>query len=339
MLPFDLRAEAGARVDAWVMEGHPDRDRSRAYALLGASAGLPLERRFGDLLHRIEPSVAVRALSRQLQSGGPPIGDLTDAGGPTFASSPDAAQQGLAPGVSVPSGATLGVPAARRAYDEIDFAAPVSGAVETTLSLSQSLWSKAGAGAVRVLRFDLLQDALLWAHGAKARLSETIALADAQLGPVNLSASSHYDWALRSLSAVGASAGVRDGRGDEAHASLGFLRGTSSARLRAGIDELFSAARFDTPPGDLSGSAHAGASVPLPRNFRLGYDGGWTPGTTPDNFANFPQVASLTYETSCRCALVQLVLVFNFHDAHLLNNRPDFSFRLDLKSLGSFATF
>jgi hypothetical protein len=190
-----------------------------------------------------------------------------------------------------------------------------------------------------VLRFDLLQDVLLWAHGGKARLSETIAFADAQLGSVSLSASSHYDWALRNLSAVAGGAGVRDGRGDEAHASLAFLRGSSSARLRAGIDELFSAARFDTPPGDLTGSARAGASVPLPRNFRLGYDGIWTPGTVPDNFANFSHIATLIYETPCRCALVQLVLGFNFHNAHLLNNRPDFSFRLDLKSLGSFATF
>ena len=79
----------------------------------------------------------MRAISRSLQSGGPPIGDLADAGGATYSAAPDAAQQGLAPGVGI-----LGVPASRRAYDEIDFAAPSTGAVETTFSLSQSLWTK-----------------------------------------------------------------------------------------------------------------------------------------------------------------------------------------------------
>src|SRR6267378_1706459 len=159
-LPVDLRLEGGARVDGWIVEGFPERDRARAYALLGARAAFPLERRFGGTLHRIEPAFELRALSRQLQSGGPPIGDLTDAGGATFQSRPDAAQQGLAPN---PDQSILGVPAKRRAYDEIDFAAPVSGAVQATASLSQSLWTTPGRSPGRILRVDLLQDALLWA--------------------------------------------------------------------------------------------------------------------------------------------------------------------------------
>ena len=328
-LPLDLRAEVEARLDTWIMEGRHDRDRSRAYGLLGASAGLPLERRFGNLLHRIEPQIALRAITRPLQSGGPPIGDLTDAGGASFASAPDAAQQGLAGGV----------PAARRAYDEIDFAAPLSGAVEATASLLQSLWAKPGT---RVFSFDLQQDLLLWTHGGRARVGEASASAGGQVGPVSLGASVRYDWALHDLSALSAGGGARDARGDEVHASLALLRGSSSERLRAGIDELFSAARFNVPPGDLSGNLGAGVSAPLPKaGLRAGYDFVFTPtsGVTPPDFVNRKHLAALTYETPCRCAGLLLILGWNFHDGHLISNRPDFSFRLDLKSLGSFATF
>jgi LPS-assembly protein len=341
-LPLDLRAEAGGRIDAWVMEGFPERKRTRAYALLGASAGLPLERRYGDLLHRIEPAVTVRALSRPLQSGGPPIGDLTDAGGAAFVSAPDAAQQGLAPcqvAANCPDGVVLGVPAARRAYDEVDFAAPVSGAVEATFSLSQSLWQKTGAKATRMFQFDLRQDALLWAHGAKARLGELSADAGAQLGPIGTAFSAHYDLTLKALSAVSASASARDARTDEVHASLSLLRGNSSARLRAGIDELFSAAVFSGGPGPMTGSATVGASAPID-NFRLSVQTAWIPGTTSvAGFANFLHSLSLGYETSCHCAGFSLLLGFPFHNATLIGGRPTFSFRLDLKSLGSFGTF
>ena len=331
-LPLDLRAEAGGRLDTWILEGgHAARDRSRAYGLLGASAGLPLERRFGSLLHRIEPQLALRAISRPLKSGGPPIGDLTDAGGATFASLPDAAQQGLAGGV----------PAARRAYDEIDFAAPVSGAVEATASLSQSLWAKPVS---RVASFDLQQDVLLWTHGGRARLGEASVSAGGQVGPASLGASVRYDWTLRDLSAISAGGGAHDARGDEVHASLSLLRGSSSERLRAGIDELFSAARYDVPPAALGGNARVGGSAALPKaGLRAGYDFTYTPGDNPNpNFTNMQHLATLTYDTPCRCASLLLLLGLRFHDRHLLNDpqwKPDFSFRLDLKSLGSFATF
>src|SRR5207302_3860658 len=105
---------------AWVLETGSDRDRTRAYALADASAALPLERRFGDLLHRVEPAVEVRAITRSLQSG-PAIGDPADVGGPIYAANASAAEQGLAPGLSrIEGGTTSGVPAVRRAYDEID---------------------------------------------------------------------------------------------------------------------------------------------------------------------------------------------------------------------------
>src|SRR5262249_4232155 len=150
-LPVDLRLEAGGRIDGWVMEGASGDDRARAYALLGGRAALPLERRYGSALHRIEPALEFRALSKHLQSGGPPIGDLTDGGGPSFAARPDAAQQGLGPALgATPSQNIDGVPAVRRPYDEIDFAAPVTGAVEATASISQSLWTKVGRTPVRL---------------------------------------------------------------------------------------------------------------------------------------------------------------------------------------------
>jgi len=129
-----------------------------------------------------------------------------------------------------PSVAAAAVGFARRAYDEIDFAAPESGAVEATFSLSQALWKKVGAGPVRLLSFDLLQDVLLWAQGSRARLSETSGNFGASLGPVGLSAGARYDWSVRKLSSIGASATARDGRTDEVHSSFNFLRGSSSAR-------------------------------------------------------------------------------------------------------------
>ncbi len=346
-LPLEVRLEAGARLDSWIVEGFSDRNRTRAYALVGGSAGLPLERRFGNLLHRIEPAIELRALSRPLQSGGSPFGDLTDAGGPSFASAPDAAEQGLAPATGI-----QGVPAARRAYDEIDFAAPVSGAVEATASLSQSLWAKGRAVPGRIVRFDLLQDALLWTGGGKARLGEGSAVAGVQFGPGSLATAVRYDWSLRALSAFSASGGMRDSRGDEAHGSISFLRGSSSERLRAGIDELFSAARFDVPAGDLTGNLRAGGSSALPKsNVRLAYELAWTPGVTPSNFANVYHALSVSWETPCKCAGLVLLLGYPFHDGTLLHDPsrtalgtvrrylPDFSFRLDLKALGSIGTF
>ncbi len=334
-LPVEMQLIAGARVDGWIVEGASDRNRARAYALVGARAAAPLERRFGGVLHRIEPALEVRALSKPLQAGGPPFGDLTDAGGTQFASRPDEAQQGLTAdyvhGIS-------GVPAARRAYDEIDFAAPVSGAVEATASLSQSLWTKPGRTPGRIVRFDLLQDALLWAGGARARMGEGSAVASAQFGPGNVQGAVRYDWALRHVSAFGASAGVRDARGDEMHASVDMLRGSSSERLRAGIDELFSAARYANASAALTGSARAGASGALPLNLRLAYELAYTPGDVPADFANWQHSAVLTLETPCRCAGLQFSATLPFHDARLLRS-PAFSLRIDLKSLGSFATF
>ncbi len=340
-LPLELRLEAGGRVDGWIVEGQPDRDRSRAYAILDARAAFPLERRYGGALHRIEPGLELRAISKPLQSGGPPFGDLTDGGGPTFAARPDAAQQGLAPTHDPKNAAAdiFGVPEARRAYDEIDFAAPVTGAVQAVASLSQSIWTRPGRSAGRLLRLDLTQDALLWASGAKARLGEASALTALQLGNFSTQASVRYDWKLAQLSAVSFAVSLRDARGDEIHTSLGLLRASSSEVIRAGIDELFSTARFFASNASLTGTAKAGASGPLPFNLRLGYEVSYTPGETPSTFANWVHAAVLSVDTPCKCAGIRLNVNTNFHDGSLIKgNGFTFGLVIDLKSLGSFTT-
>jgi LPS-assembly protein len=345
-LALDLRLEAGARADAWMLEGFSDRNRARLYALLGARAALPLERAFGGALHRIEPSIEVRALSRPLQSGGPPIGDPADGGGAIYLPFANAAEQGLAPGLPRRDSAiTAGVPAMRRPYDEIDGAAPSTGEVEATFGFSQSLWTKSGASAVRLIRLDLLQDALLWSQGAGARLGEASAVLSALLGPASLTGVFRFDWTLRTVSVAGLTASLRDSRGDEIHAGGSVLATASSERLRSGIDELFSAVRLATGSGDLSGSAGAGVSAPVPigrQGLRLAYEASHfvlpSGAQPPANLGDWTHSVRAAYETPCRCAGVQLSADFHFLGGSLLGG-PTIRFVLDLKSLGSFGTF
>lgn len=340
-LPLDLRLEAGARGDAWFMEGFSDRNHARLYGLFGGRAALPLERRFGDALHRLEPAIEVRALTQPLQSGGAPIGDPADAGGAVYLANSNAAEQGLSPGLQRrDSTLTAGVPALRRPYDEIDGAAPSTGAIEATMALSQSLFVKPG---IRLLRLDLLQDALLWSAGTKARLGEATAALSAQLGPIGLGGLLRFDWSQRAVSFATASASLRDARGDEVHAGGSILNGASSERLRAGVDELFAAVRLASKGGDLSGSAGAGASAPLPvgqRGLRLAYDASHiiSPTELPKDIPDWTHSLRAIYETSCHCAGVQLSADFPLHGGKLLRT-PTLRFVLDLKSLGSFATF
>jgi hypothetical protein len=141
---------------------------------------------------------------------------------------------------------------------------------------------------------------------------------------------------------VSAGGFLRDARTDELHVSLLLLRGASSERLRAGIDELFSAAQLDALAGQLSGSAGIGASAPLIWNFRLAYDFAryLAPGgTLPAGFPDFVHAASLTYDTPCHCAAIGVTASFPLRDGALLPGNPTYHVVLDLKSLGSFATF
>lgn len=340
-VPVDLRLELGARADAWFVEGRSDRDHARAYAIAGARASLPLERRFGDALHRVEPGLAVRALSRPLQSGGPPIGDPADAGSALYRASATAGQQGLPPGFGLRdgSGLTDGVPSSRRAFDEIDGAAPSTGAVEAVFSLAQSLWRK-GPAPGRFVALDIQQDALLWSDGARARLGEAAAGVWAAVGPASLDGAVRYDWASRLVSTVGGGASVRDSRGDTLRLQASLLRPSSSERVRAGVDELFSAVRLATGPGDLTGSADLIATAQLPLQLKLAYDLNHLLTAQPlrADLADTTHTASLTLETACHCAGVRFNVIAPTRGGRLIGGLH-ITFAIDLKSLGSFATF
>ena len=356
-LPVDLRLDLVGRADGYVEFGHLERDHSRAYADLGATLGFPLERRFGSTLHRIEPQLELRAITPSLQSGGPAIGDPADAGGAQYSSSISSAQQNLPPGIAASSGntfttrpsgdptnplLTLGVPSARRAFDEVDGAAPSTGAVEAVASLDQALWSKSGKSAVRWLRLNLQQDFLLGSGGGGTRVGEGSLTATVQAAYASATTIIRYDWALRAYSMISASGGIHDSRLDELHASTLRLRGSSSERLRAGIDELFSAANLDAVQGSLTGSVGAGGSAPLFANLRFGYDFSQfidsAQAQIPAGVPNRTHAAALSYETSCHCAAASLGVALQYHDSKRIGP-PSVRFLLDLKSLGSFAAF
>ncbi len=345
-LPIELALDAGARADVWLMQGVTGRDHQRAYLTAGARASVDFERRYGDRLHVITPELRLRAISASLQGGGPPLGDPSDAGGARYFASPDEAEQGLGPGQQRrDSTNTEGVPGARRAYDDIDGGAPSGGAVEATLGVSQSLWTKTGALPSRTLRFDLLQDVLLWSGGGRARFGEGSAAASVLLGTVGISTQVRYDWPTHQISSLSAYVGgVHDPRGDELHGGVSLLRGSTSEHLRGGIDELFSAARLAVAsPTGLSGSAVIGASgvLPVMRNgLRVSYDltRYLIVGAPPSYIEDWDHRIGLAYEPPCHCATVGLTTTLRVKDGHLLGS-PTYSFVLDLKSLGSFASF
>src|SRR5260370_13479031 len=106
---------------------------------------------------------------------------------------------------------------------------------------------------------------------------------------------------------ISAGARFRDGRSDEVHASLLLLRASSSEQLRPGIDELFSAVRLATSAGDLSGSAGAGFSAPLPFNLKLGHDLSRTiTSTLPQDLPDLNHPPPPSYETTCHRARLLL---------------------------------
>jgi hypothetical protein len=157
------------------------------------------------------------------------------------------------------------------------------------------------------------------------------------LGPFGIDGAIRWDWQEHAISVMGLGVSAKDARTDEIHASAGVLAGSSSERLRAGIDELFSAARLATAPGEFAGGANAGGSLALPLNLRFAYDASRYLG--PDlriDIPNWTHTASLTYETACHCAGLKLVVQLPFRDTHLLGG-PSIHLTLDLKSLGSFA--
>ncbi|HEY2031167.1 MAG TPA: hypothetical protein VGH20_18375 [Myxococcales bacterium] len=340
-VPVDLRLDVGGRADGYALYGYPDRDHARAYADAGVLLGLPLERRFGATLHRIEPQIELRAITPSLLSGGPPIGDPADGGGAHYSSAVASAEQDVFAGALTPHGGATGVPSARRAYDEIDFAAPSTGAVEAVFSLDQALWMKSGKTAVRWLRLDLQQEVLLGSGGGGRRLGEGSAALGLQYAFAALNGTVSYDWDISALSTISLGLSVHDARTDEIHGSLLLLRGASSERLRAGVDELFAAARLAALPGSLAGSVGGGASAALPANLRLGYEGSKfisPDNTIPQGQPDMGHALNLLYDTPCHCAAVALGVTQPFHGGTRIGP-PSVHFVLDLKSLGSFSTF
>jgi LPS-assembly protein len=344
-LPMLLAAEIGARADAWLFDDASVRNRQRVYGIVSARAGVSLQRAFGTFLHTVEPDLEVRWITRALRSGGPPIGDPFDAGSPGFASDPQAAQQGLAPGLTPRSDLrdpVLGVPASRRPYDELDGAAPEEGETLATVRLAQAIWTRPAAGRApgRLVSLELRQNIVLHAGGGRFRAGESGASLGFGWGPYGLSGTAQYDWSLHRLTFLSGSAGARDARGDELHGTFSLQRGAASERIRAGIDELFAAAQVASDPGDLFGSAVFGGSSALPlrtQGLRLSYEGVrlLSPGGPPPGGADWSHRLAFLYEPPCRCAAIQVYALFPFVGGRLLKG-PSIGFLLDLKSLGSF---
>jgi LPS-assembly protein len=347
-LPVLLAADIGARADAWLFDEASGRNRQRVYGIASARAGVSLQRSFGTFLHTVEPDLEVRWITRALRSGGPPVGDPFDAGGPGFASDPQASQQGLAAGLASRSdlqhqfAQVLGVPASRRSYDELDGAAPEEGETLATVRVAQAIWTRPAAGRApgRLISLELRQNFVLHAGDQGFRVGESGGSLGFGLGPFGLSAGAQYDWNLHALTLLGGSVSARDARGDEAHGGLSLQRGAASERIRAGIDELFAAARVAADPGLLFGSAGFGGSSALPlqkQGLRVSYDASHLLASTqlPPGTADWTHRLALLYEPPCHCAALQVYASFPFSAGKLLKS-PSIGFLLDLKSLGSF---
>ena len=313
-----------------------------------------MQRPIGSFLHTVTPGIEVRAITPALHSGGPPVGNPFDAGGTVFVSDPFAAQQGVAPGLAPRAGIAtpiVGVPASRRGYDEIDGAAPEDGEALATVRVLQGLWTRAAPGhaAGRLVVLELRQDFVLRAGSGGGRLAEPGVAAGFAWGAFGFGAAAQYDWSLHALTYLSGSLSARSGiratikptiGGSELHGGLSLQRGAASERIRAGADELFSAARIATDPGLLFGSASIGGSSALPwgrQGLRISYDASHllAAGALPPNTADWTHRLAFIYETPCRCAGFQLYAAFPFIGGRLLKG-PSIGVLLDLKSLGAF---
>ncbi|MFL5375151.1 MAG: LptA/OstA family protein [Myxococcales bacterium] len=342
-----LAADVGGRADVWFFDSITSRNRQRAYASGGVRASSSLERGYGTYLHSIEPAVELRAISPSAAAGSRNrIGDPYDAGGDPFSARAETAEQGIAPGLPLLSGAgnTKGVPASRRPYDEIDGAAPENGEALARAVVSQSLWvlGAQGHAPARVARLDLSQDVVAWDGQGRSRIGEAGALLQLSLpGRLGVEGRVQLDWGLHAVTQLSSSAQLRSDRGDEVHGGLQMLRGIAAERLRAGIDELFGAARLAANSGPLVGGPSFGGSVGIPlarQGLRAAYDASHYLGELPADVADWTHVLGLAYDTPCRCAGLQVAAAFFFRGASLQRS-PVIHVVLDLKSLGSFASF
>ena len=289
-----------------------------------------------------------RAISPSLLGGGAPIGDPADAGGLVYAAAPLAAQQGVPPGTPPPPGSTstasaLGVPALRRALDEVDGAAPSTGEVETSFALRQSLWSRTNPRAppTRIASLVLQQDLLLWDHQGPARAADSAASASLLLPFLTLGGEARWDWHLRLFSLAQAGASLHDARTDDLHFSATALRGAAGDHIRAGIDELFAGTLLNADPGQVTGTLGAGASWALPawalpveaKATHLGYDLSFHPGTLQPGIPDTVHTISFNWSPPCGCAALMLGVDLPFRDGSLLY-APSVRFNFQLQSLG-----
>ena len=91
-------------------------------------------------------------------------------------------------------------------------------------------------------------------------------------------------------------------------------------------------------PGDLAGGVSAGFTGPLPLGLKAGYELGRYIGPLRQDIPDWSHSAGLIYETSCHCAGLRLTVALPYKNGHLLGG-PTIHLFIDLKSLGSFATF
>jgi LPS-assembly protein len=348
-LPVRGKLVVGARADAWRMADHAERNAQRLQGLAGAEASVLLERNFGAFRHTIEPQVFTRALTPALLGGATPLGDLADAGGPVYATNPLAAQQGVAPGglppcpTGGPCPAMHGVPALRRALDELDGSAPSTGEVESSFAIRQSLWGKPNPRGppVRIASLVLQQDVVLWDHAGPVRAADSSALATLSLPFLSFSGEARWDWHLRLFSLALASLSLRDARTDDLHFGATVLRGAAGDHIRAGVDELFAATLLMADPGDFNGTLSAGISWALPiwalpidtKGSRLGYDLSYHPGTLLAGVPDLVHTASFSWSPPCGCAALSLGVDLPFRDGKLLY-APSVRFNFQFQGLG-----
>jgi hypothetical protein len=348
-LPIRGKLVVGARADAWLMADRAERNARRLQGLAGMEASVLLERDFGAFRHTIEPQIFARALTPALLGGGAPLGDLADAGGLSYATNPLAAQQGVTPGGLPPCppmgacAAMHGVPALRRAIDELDGSAPSTGAVESSFSIRQSLWGKPGAHGppARLASLVLQQDLVLWDHAGPVRAADSSVLATLSLPFLSFSGEARWDWHLRLFSLAQASLSLRDARTDDLHFGATALRGAAGDHIRAGVDELFASTLLMADPGDFNGTLSAGLSWALPawalpldaKGSHFGYDLSYHPGTLLAGVPDRVHTLSFSWSPPCGCAALSLGVDLPFRGGTLLY-APSVRFNFQFQGLG-----
>lgn len=335
--PLRGRVLLGGRADGWLFPARTGLDARRLQGFADADVSVLLARRFGDLLHTIEPRAQVRVLSPALLGGVAP-GDPADAGGSGPLVDAASSQQGAPVGVVLDTGAAaLGVPAVRRAYDEIDGAGPSTGGAATALSVRQALWTKpAGQSLRRLLWLQLQQDLVLWNGAGSARLADSSVALGLDLGRLTLGGEVRADASARLVTYATANAGWSDGRQDSLRVSLTALRAAATDRIRAGLDELLATTHLALAPGDFGGAVTASATWALPTEARGLFASADLVAFLNQQPAGYPNVRlapAFNWRPPCGCASLGLRLDFPYLDGSFVH-RPDVNFVFDLKSLG-----